>query len=1025
MDAGPGFIDRVVGLIQDDKISSPTTKSKRKDTRSKIDNDNALIPNRDDVLSFILEEMNTRKTLSPKIKADKVYTEEDIPDEYIESLERVLKLVEISKPNKKTVILSKNLNGVRDLYDILNKIPIDNRFYQKLELDLLKMLISVLSKQDLLDVEPNLFRQRDLNILKVFLKKLKDTECHKPKEEFMSNFNFNKLRSIFNTYPYPEFEIEASLGLYSPRTYKDRYGFKQGLRSAYQFNNLKQCLDSESTIYGGTKKCKTTSSIVTILNGVDFPYRKIKTFLDSSRDYFITFEKKETFYNQTIDNKIYGFRIRVAKEEIDVSDDISDQFEDRYSYVMDKINDMESNEKLSVLIRNRKRYSYTETNKNKLGYGCRIDLTIVTENFISSKKETDTNTFEVEIERITNKISPNDFLNVISNIINRSQALICDKISCRGISLDYKSIVSNAKYFNYLFKKDLKSRKKELPKTMMYHNYINKPKNLKLRTLLDPNLNKMLVSLKIDGVRASLFLHHCGAFIVMAPYTVYKIGKGNRLYHNTLLDCEMLVTYDDDLNRVNDVQIFAFDLCFIQNTDIRNETFDFRYSRLSELDFDFINNLFFCKYYQLKRKEFWQEDSFYDSVNIVLQIDNLPQDGLIIQSPKSQYTSGISGNVYKWKPQDQLTIDFKFIPAIKEEAKDLIIPLHLDEESELIDGFIYKIYNKDGKNLKMFFGNNKKYYDGFVVLEEPDISLNNRIVECVWDEDQQRFYPMRTRVDRLDPNNIPTALGNWEDIIKPITIDTISGNNLVIMRKYHNNQKLNFLKESFTEGDTIVDIGSGRGGDLLKWKKLNLSKVYCIEPSKDNLDILQERADNLNIDYEIIKLNYGIDNVSKFKKDVDFSEVDGVVSFFSLTFLFKDKGMYDNLLKSLKLFRPGTNFIGMVMDGLSVSGLLDDYRIDNDFSIYSNSSFQIEQRSIFNGGFGDEIETTIFDQTSMVKDSIEYLFYFSKFKKDIEKLGYELQTNEFLDRGPVFDVLNENSKEFSRLNRVFSFLKTK
>ena len=1059
MEAGPGFIDRVIGLIQKDEdiegkgikpepenIKSENNKSKldyedigRKskivdkhiDSQCKIDDsqcDNEevnLEPNRDDVISFILAEMSSRNMSSPKIKVDKTYTEEDIPDEYIESLERILKLVEISKPNKKTVILAKHLRGVRKLYDLLLKIPVENRFFKKVDLELLKMLISIISKQDLMNVEPDLIRQRDLSILKVFLKKLKEVECHNPRDEFISNFNFNKLRSIFNSYPYPEYEIEASLGLYSPRTYKDRYGFKPGLRSAFQFNNLKQCLDSESTLYGGTKECKTTSSVVTILNGIDFPYRRIKTFLDSSKDYFTTFEKKETLYNQTIDNKIYGFRVRVSKEDIDLSDKISDEFENNYQNVLEKINDVNSNNKISVLIRNRKRYSYTETNKNKLGYGCRIDLTIVTEKFISAKKETNTNIFEVEIERITNKLYPNDYLNVVSNIINRSQALICDKISCRGISLDYKSIVSNAKYFNYLFRKDLKSLKKEIPKTMMYHNYINKPKNLKINTLLDPKLNNMLVSLKIDGVRAALFLHHCGTFIIMAPYTVYKIGKGNRLYHNTLFDCELLVTYDDDLNRVNDVQIFAFDLCFIQNTDIRNESFDFRYSRLRELDFGFINNLMFCKYYRFMKKDFWKEESFYDSVNIVLQIDDIPQDGLIIQSPETKYTSGTSGKVYKWKPQDQLTIDFKFIPAIKDEVNDLIIPHHLDDEGNLIDGFIYKIYNKEGRNLRMFFGNKDKYYDGFVVLEEPDISLNNRIVECVWDEEIERFSPMRTRVDRLDPNNIITALGNWEDIIKPITIDTISGNNLVIMRKYHNREKLNFLKESFSEGDVIVDIGSGRGGDLLKWKQLNLSKVYSVEPNRENLDILEERASNIDIDYSIVTLNYGIDDVKKLKNDVNFGEVDGIVSFFSLTFLFKDEKTYKNLLKSLKLFRPGTNFIGMVMDGLSVSDLLDDFRIDDNYALYSNSAFQIEQKSDFIGGFGNEIEISIFDQTSMVKDQIEYLFYFSKFIKDMKKIGYEIQINEFLDRGPVFDVLNENSKEFSRLNRVFSFLKTK
>lgn len=1042
MDAGPGFVDRIIGLMKKDEqyddITEPINQSpkssipKQKIINKDIDNideiitdDNNLIPEREDVISFILEEMNTLKVKSPKIHVNKVYTEEDIPDEYISSFEKVLKLVEISRPDKKSVILAKHINAVKSLYDILNSIPENNRFFKQVELDLVRFLITILSKQDLLNVDSDLFSQRDLNILKAFIKKLKKTECYKPREEFMSPFNFNKLKSIFNLYSYPEYEVEASLGLYKPRTYTDKQGFRPGLRSAFQFNNLKQCLDSESTIYGGTKKCKSTSSIVTILNGIDFPYRKLKTYIDNNNDYFITYEKKNVLYNQTIDNKPYGFRIRVSREEMDVSSEIADEFELRYQNVLKTINDYDDDNKVSVIIRNRKRYTYIEGDKNKLGYGCKIDLTIVSENFISSKKETKNNTFEVEIERTSNKISTNDFLNIVSNIISRSQALICDKLSCRSISLDYKSIISNTKYFNYLFKKDLQSKKRELPKTTLYPNYINKPKNLKMKTLLDPRLNDMVVSLKIDGVRASLFLHHCGTFIVMAPNTIYKIGKGNKLYHNTLFDCELLVTYDDELNRVDRVKIFAFDLCFIQGTDIRKESFEFRYSRLSELNLDFINGLMFCEYYQFIKKGFWKEESFYHSVNLVLNDDTLPQDGLIIQDTKSPYTSGTSGKVYKWKPQDQLTIDFKFIPATKDEAINLVLPHHFDEEGELIDGYIYKIYNKDGRGIKMFFGNQNKYYDGFVILDEPDISLDNRIVECVWNENDSRFYPVRTRVDRLDPNGITTALGNWEDIITPITIDTITGNNLIVMRKYHNIQKFNLLKEFFRKDDIIVDIGSGRGGDLRKWNKLKLKKVYCVEPNAKNLEILEERAQELYLSYEIVKLNYGIDEYKSLKNDVDFSEVNGLVSFFSLTFLFKNESMYNNLLKSLKLFPPGITFIGMVMDGLSVSDLLDDVRVGNDYATFSNTAFQIEQKSKFDKRFSDEIEITIFDETSMVKEQREYLFYFSKFIKDVEKLGYEIQTNEFLDRGQVFDILNENSKEFSMLNRVFSFLKTK
>ena len=121
-----------------------------------------------------------------------------------------------------------------------------------------------------------------------------------------------------------------------------------------------------------------------------------------------------------------------------------------------------------------------------------------------------------------------------------------------------------------------------------------------------------------------------------------------------------------------------------------------------------------------------------------------------------------------------------------------------------------------------------------------NVHANGLIMECKWDNGS--FTPIKYRDDKEEPNFITTANDVWQDIKNPVTKETIRGRTLLTMRKYHNMIKKAMLESNFKKGDVINDWGSGRGGDIDKWMKLGLKKVYGIEPNVENIEELRRRA---------------------------------------------------------------------------------------------------------------------------------------------------------------------------------------
>lgn len=119
--------------------------------------------------------------------------------------------------------------------------------------------------------------------------------------------------------------------------------------------------------------------------------------------------------------------------------------------------------------------------------------------------------------------------------------------------------------------------------------------------------------------------------------------------------------------------------------------------------------------------------------------------------------------------------------------------------------------------------------------------MEGKVVEFQWGESEQfggfAFILLRERPDKLFPNNLRTATDVWTLINDPITLDDLEGKTMMLMGRYHNRVKTYALADLAqgiqTTVKVLLDLGSGRGGDITKWHRFK--RVYSVEPDIENL----------------------------------------------------------------------------------------------------------------------------------------------------------------------------------------------
>lgn len=723
---------------------------------------------------------------------------------------------------------------------------------------------------------------------------------------------------------------------------------------------------------------------------------RLRKIIDLS-DSFVIYQKKVR--TQTpIDAKQWGYRIASSKEENLNDADVNESlfaFAEGVETVPGQSN-IPREQNLAIRIKDRYRFIETfDTDKSVFG-NTRVDLTYVVQDDGYIVRPI----YEVEIERSEPGLNMNSFIQAIQAVTLLVNGMITD-IGIRpdgNISGFEKLLPAHEKtkvitVWNNLFAKDIQRFKRFSP--FKLYNAKNKPVPLKMKDLVVSKMDYVL-TVKYDGIRALILFTDFGTYIIDAPFNITRLDFIVPEENGSILDGEMFI--EDGR-----ITFYPFDMLFDRTKDVRRSDFLTRVKTFQKIELDLPSFTIAQKQFIHKPGGLYKNVALAYSELKLIEDEGISTDGLIFQPANKPYY--MAGGTKKWKPPSKLTIDFFLIET--------------DDDPERFS--LYVTGKGTNSKLELFTGTRRTPYNNTVYIRGgllQGVPVNQQVVEMKWDRAKKNFVVDRFRPDRHEPNFVEWAKSVWKDIHDPVYTSSILGTDMKIARCYGNIVKSNLLNSHFNKGEIIMDIGSGRGGDVGKWKNIGL-KVIAVDPSLKHLEMLRDRAEKIGYDNIDILYTEAEDtkSITNHIKEKGYGLMDGITAFFSLTFFGEEDEKMLNLVNTIHSnLKDNAVFICIVLDGERVKDLLG---VDQE---YATQAWSISKGMSWddNEKFGNEIITTINDSDSMVKNVVEYLFPFDVFVDMMKDKGIELFTTYFLSDK---DILSSQQDEFMGMTRVAIFKK--
>lgn len=255
----------------------------------------------------------------------------------------------------------------------------------------------------------------------------------------------------------------------------------------------------------------------------------------------------------------------------------------------------------------------------------------------------------------------------------------------------------------------------------------------------------------------------------------------------------------------------------------------------------------------------------------------------------------------------------------------------------------------------------------------------------------------------------------------PIELSTLLGTNIKLMRKYHNVIKRELFDES--PGKYLLDLGSGRGGDINKIQKYE--KIIAVEPNTEHIIKLVELAKKIFElpEIRIITKMSELDNISNSSRDKIiilntkaedydfitsavhkfFGKADVITMMLSLSFFWKNETILQSLVKTVSdNLAVGGVFSYITIDGEKVKQTFDPIIKGPIIEELNLNNGDIMMKYIKTNGFSNELRvkykgTIVGDD----EEQIEYLVMLDNLRQlfgqvGIKELSYESATREQL-----------------------------
>lgn len=368
--------------------------------------------------------------------------------------------------------------------------------------------------------------------------------------------------------------------------------------------------------------------------------------------------------------------------------------------------------------------------------------------------------------------------------------------------------------------------------------------------------NEYSITLKLNGTRQLIYLLGGRIYSINSKVEITFLGLSfnDTTLDNTILDSEYFKT-----------KFYIFDVIVNAGVDLRKDpsaSLTKRLELLTEI-IDRVNKSAKIKSgnvtSSLHRTDFFTKKEYFFTSNLystaVTALKNAGEsdiDGIIFNA-----VNGPSSAVpMKWKPVDQLTIDFKIKKTIAttdsvvwnlycyNAGKEILFSYETIKELVVVSEQ-YKTELEQYKNIHLCIVDkktDKKFRD-------------NTVVEFKFDAKRLVFIPVRSRPDKTKGNHISIAIDNFENILFPFNLEYLKSlsqfgnehkcNKLSIytvnIKRYDNYIKNKVINVYCKKTHSLLDLCCGDASDVGKWILNNIKYVEGYDKDKNSIDIANER----------------------------------------------------------------------------------------------------------------------------------------------------------------------------------------
>lgn len=394
---------------------------------------------------------------------------------------------------------------------------------------------------------------------------------------------------------------------------------------------------------------------------------------------------------------------------------------------------------------------------------------------------------------------------------------------------------------------------------------------------------KYYVSVKADGIRGYLILSEGKIWVItnlyfkLLPHTINDVFVKFSKKGLTIIEVEVM----------EGGFMFFYDCITIFGHDVKALNYVYRFGKMKNFT-KFFNDVGVpCSLKEIFPLK--DADSFFDTIETVNSTrDAFDTDGLVFTPDCPYYITDDKGNLVQRLSMETRTSG-TYPDIIK--WKDIITIDFMVKKGRLY----YSDRGEDGKDeLVSFEGDDFNPYDN-----TKKYALKQGIYEFMWSGDD--FVMRNPRPDKDKPNNKNAVINNWRNIMNPITIDTLTGKDMLLIRNHHNNIKKKIFGMIPPESK-ILDIGSGRGGDLYKYPFG--STIIAVEPNNDNLDEFRRRYFAMEKDRKLTVSIINDDILNSVSKitNMGYEEVDAITMMLSASFFWKSPETVQKLAEVINKF---------------------------------------------------------------------------------------------------------------------------